>query len=175
MSIGRKRKKFSMANGYIQVFWLVSCSSIQIALAIDPVRVLASLKSHSLGADVTGSGNLWPLVQDDQSDAPFVPYLQNHVWEHVTLHNSSLPPLAIKNPECLGLLHQLDGSADMWVQRYCILKDGCLYFYTSIRSTQASGMDSIVPGNNSNYSNNSHDILPWWSLYQVLCFELYLN
>ncbi|XP_032965914.1 uncharacterized protein LOC117024613 [Rhinolophus ferrumequinum] len=67
------------------------------------------------------------------------PVHQNHVWEHVTLHNSSLPPLAIKNPECLGLLHQLDGSADVWVQRYCILKDGCLYFYTSIRSTQASG------------------------------------
>ncbi|XP_066130053.1 uncharacterized protein [Saccopteryx bilineata] len=67
------------------------------------------------------------------------PVHQNHVWEDVTLHNSSLPPLAIKNPECLGLLHQLDRSTDMWVQHYCILKDGCLYFYTSIRSTQASG------------------------------------
>ncbi|XP_062943685.1 uncharacterized protein LOC134370543 [Cynocephalus volans] len=67
------------------------------------------------------------------------PVHQNHVWEDVTLHNSSLPPLAIKNPECLGLLHQLDGRTDMWVQRYCILKDGCLYFYASIRSTQASG------------------------------------
>uniref|UniRef100_A0A4W2D3P4 PH domain-containing protein n=1 Tax=Bos indicus x Bos taurus TaxID=30522 RepID=A0A4W2D3P4_BOBOX len=63
----------------------------------------------------------------------------NHVWEGVTLHNSSLPPLAIKNPECLGLLHRLDGSTDVWMQHYCILKDGCLYFYASIRSTQASG------------------------------------
>ncbi|XP_047713261.1 src kinase-associated phosphoprotein 2-B-like [Prionailurus viverrinus] len=63
----------------------------------------------------------------------------NHVWEDVTLHNSNLPPLAIKNPECLGLLHQLDRNTDMWVQHYCILKDGCLYFYASIRSTQASG------------------------------------
>ncbi|VTJ86481.1 Hypothetical predicted protein, partial [Marmota monax] len=62
----------------------------------------------------------------------------NHVWEDVTLHNSSLPPLAIKNPECLGLLHQLDRSTDLWVQHYCILKDGCLYFYDSIRSTRAS-------------------------------------
>ncbi|XP_035876513.1 uncharacterized protein LOC118499499 isoform X4 [Phyllostomus discolor] len=67
------------------------------------------------------------------------PVRQNHVWEDVTLHNSSLPPLAIKSPECLGLLHQLDRSTDSWVQHYCILKDGCLYFYASIRSTQASG------------------------------------
>ncbi|XP_032191496.1 uncharacterized protein LOC116586074 [Mustela erminea] len=67
------------------------------------------------------------------------PVRQTHVWEDVTLHNSSLPPLAIKNPECLGLLHQSDGSTDRWVQHYCILKDGCLYFYASIRSTQASG------------------------------------
>ncbi|XP_073089342.1 NAD-capped RNA hydrolase NUDT12 isoform X3 [Manis javanica] len=66
------------------------------------------------------------------------PVRQNHVWEDVTLHNSSLPPLAIKSPECLGLLHRLDCSTDMWVQHYCILKDGCLYFYASIRSTQAS-------------------------------------
>ncbi|XP_045427772.1 uncharacterized protein LOC118703645 [Pipistrellus kuhlii] len=67
------------------------------------------------------------------------PVHQNHVWEDVTLHNSSLPPLAIKNPECLGLLHQLDRSTAVWAQHYCILKDGCLYLYASIRSTQASG------------------------------------
>ncbi|KAM4875272.1 uncharacterized protein RHO17_007723 [Thomomys bottae] len=67
------------------------------------------------------------------------PIRQNHVWEDVTTHNSNLPPLAIKNPECLGLLHQLDRSTEEWVQHYCILKDGCLYFYASIRSTQASG------------------------------------
>ncbi|EAW49074.1 hCG1646028 [Homo sapiens] len=47
---------------------------------------------------------------------------QSHVWEDVTLHNSSLPPLAIKNPGCLGLLHQLDINTDMWVLHYCILK-----------------------------------------------------
>ncbi|NP_001389166.1 similar to 2610034M16Rik protein [Rattus norvegicus] len=67
------------------------------------------------------------------------PVRQNHVWEDVTAHNSSLPPLAIKHPECLGLLHQLERSTDVWIQHYCILKDGCLYFYASIRSTQASG------------------------------------
>lgn len=69
-------------------------------------------------------------------------HLQNHVWEDVTVHNSSLPPLAIKHPECLGLLHQLERSTDVWIQHYCILKDGCLYFYASIRSTQASGKES---------------------------------
>ncbi|KAM4808457.1 uncharacterized protein WCC33_006512 isoform 2-T4 [Rhinophrynus dorsalis] len=67
------------------------------------------------------------------------PLNQNHVWVDVTMHNISLPPLAIKNPECLGLLHQLDRNKDVWVQHYCILKDGCLYFYSSIRSTNALG------------------------------------
>ncbi|XP_010210555.1 PREDICTED: uncharacterized protein LOC104565558 [Tinamus guttatus] len=67
------------------------------------------------------------------------PVHQNHVWVDVTLHNTALPPLAIKNPECLGLLHQLDRSRDVWVQHYCILKDGCLYFYATLRSTPAQG------------------------------------
>ncbi|KAI2660122.1 hypothetical protein ROHU_010424 [Labeo rohita] len=67
------------------------------------------------------------------------PITQNHVWVDVTRHNSNLPPLAVKNPECLGLLHQLDRNKDSWVQHYCVLKDGCLYFYTSIRSTCAIG------------------------------------
>ncbi|XP_058684035.1 uncharacterized protein LOC131573793 isoform X4 [Poecile atricapillus] len=67
------------------------------------------------------------------------PILQNHVWVDVTLHNTTLPPLAIKNPECLGLLHQLDRSKDVWIQHYCILKDGCLYFYATLRSTPAQG------------------------------------
>ncbi|XP_048876920.1 uncharacterized protein pdzph1 [Brienomyrus brachyistius] len=67
------------------------------------------------------------------------PVPQKHVWVDVTRHNASLPPLAIKKPECLGLLHQLDKEKDVWVQYYCILKDGCLYFYTGIRSTSAQG------------------------------------
>ncbi|XP_078533475.1 uncharacterized protein LOC144819485 [Lissotriton helveticus] len=67
------------------------------------------------------------------------PVNQNHVWVDVTLHNNSLPPLAIKNPECLGLLHQLDRNKDSWVPHYCILKDGCLYFYASMRATRGQG------------------------------------
>ncbi|KAI4895955.1 hypothetical protein NFI96_020227, partial [Prochilodus magdalenae] len=67
------------------------------------------------------------------------PITQNHVWVDVTRHNSNLPPLAVKNPECLGLLHLLDRTKDSWVQHYCILKDACLYFYASIRSTYAVG------------------------------------
>ncbi|XP_068430322.1 uncharacterized protein pdzph1 [Clinocottus analis] len=55
------------------------------------------------------------------------PITQNHVWMDVTRHNSNLPPLAVKNPECLGLLHKYDKVKDTWVQHYCILKDGCLY------------------------------------------------
>ncbi|XP_040841799.1 uncharacterized protein LOC121160217 [Ochotona curzoniae] len=75
----------------------------------------------------------------DAMDKAAHPVHQSHVWEDVTLHNSSLPPLAIKNPECLGLLYQLDRGTDTWVQHYCVLKDGCLYFYASIRATQALG------------------------------------
>ncbi|KAJ0012733.1 hypothetical protein NQD34_017067 [Periophthalmus magnuspinnatus] len=67
------------------------------------------------------------------------PVTQNHVWVDVTQHNSNLPPLAVKNPECLGLLHKMDRIKDMWIQHYCILKDGCLYLYSGIRATHAHG------------------------------------
>ncbi|XP_044030763.1 uncharacterized protein pdzph1 isoform X2 [Siniperca chuatsi] len=67
------------------------------------------------------------------------PITQNHVWVDVTRHNSNLPPLAVKNPECLGLLHKMDKNKDMWVQHYCILKDGCLSLYSGIRATHAHG------------------------------------
>ncbi|XP_055009768.1 uncharacterized protein pdzph1 [Boleophthalmus pectinirostris] len=67
------------------------------------------------------------------------PVTQNHVWVDVTRHNSNLPPLAVKNPECLGLLHKMDRIKDMWIQNYCILKDGCLYLYSGIRATHAHG------------------------------------
>lgn len=64
---------------------------------------------------------------------------QDHVWVDVTRHNSNLPPLAVKSPDCLGLLHKMDRSKDMWVQHYCILKDACLYLYSGIRATHAQG------------------------------------
>ncbi|XP_077594066.1 uncharacterized protein pdzph1 [Stigmatopora nigra] len=70
------------------------------------------------------------------------PIIQHHVWEDVTRHNWALPPLAVKNPECLGLLHKMDkskDSKDAWVQHYSILKDACLYLYSGIRSTRARG------------------------------------
>uniref|UniRef100_A0A8C4IEA1 PDZ and pleckstrin homology domains 1 n=1 Tax=Dicentrarchus labrax TaxID=13489 RepID=A0A8C4IEA1_DICLA len=58
---------------------------------------------------------------------------------NVIRHNSNLPPLAVKNPECLGLLHKMDKCKDMWVQHYCILKDACLSLYSGIRATHAHG------------------------------------
>ncbi|XP_037339701.2 uncharacterized protein pdzph1 [Pungitius pungitius] len=67
------------------------------------------------------------------------PITQNHVWVDVTRHNSNLPPLAVKTPECLGLLHKMDKNQDAWVQHYCILKDGCLYLYNGIRASHAHG------------------------------------
>jgi hypothetical protein len=149
--------------------FLDSYSSSEIIWAIEPFRIVALLRSNRLGIDVTGSGSQRCLVKNDHSDDPFMLHLQNHVWEDVTLHNSSLPPLAIKNPECLGLLHQLDRNIDMWVQHYCILKDGCLYFYASIRSTQASGKKSAFTWNNK-YNNNSNATLALLSLNQTFCY-----
>ncbi|KAM8827378.1 uncharacterized protein pdzph1 isoform 1-T2 [Spinachia spinachia] len=67
------------------------------------------------------------------------PITQNHVWVDVTTHNSNLPPLAVKTPECLGLLHKMDKNQEVWVQHYCVLKDGCLYLYSGIRATHAHG------------------------------------
>ncbi|XP_078253156.1 uncharacterized protein pdzph1 [Rhinoraja longicauda] len=67
------------------------------------------------------------------------PVHQTHVWVDVTHHNANLPPLAIKSPECLGLLYQVDKNKTVWAQHYCVLKDACLYFYAGIRSTLALG------------------------------------
>ncbi|XP_038162897.1 uncharacterized protein pdzph1 [Cyprinodon tularosa] len=67
------------------------------------------------------------------------PITQNHVWVDVTRHNSNMPPLAMKNPDCLGLLNKMDKSKDSWIQHYCILKDACLYLYSGIRATHAHG------------------------------------
>ncbi|KAM4532417.1 uncharacterized protein pdzph1 [Fundulus diaphanus] len=67
------------------------------------------------------------------------PITQNHVWVDVTKHNSNMPPLAVKNPDCLGLLNKMDKSKDTWIQHYCILKDACLYLYSGIRATHAHG------------------------------------
>ncbi|MED6268000.1 hypothetical protein CHARACLAT_017824, partial [Characodon lateralis] len=67
------------------------------------------------------------------------PIIQNHVWVDVTRHNSDMPPLAVKNPDCLGLLNKMDKSKDTWIQHYCILKDACLYLYSGIRATHAHG------------------------------------
>ncbi|XP_054613548.1 uncharacterized protein pdzph1 isoform X3 [Dunckerocampus dactyliophorus] len=72
-------------------------------------------------------------------DSAIHPIIQHHVWVDVTRHNGSLPPLAVKSPESLGLLHKMDKSKDVWVQHYCILKDGCLYLYSGIRATHAHG------------------------------------
>ncbi|XP_048382743.1 uncharacterized protein pdzph1 [Stegostoma tigrinum] len=67
------------------------------------------------------------------------PVHQNHVWVDVTHHNANLPPLAIKSPDCLGLLYQINRNKDVWTQHYGVLKDACVYFYAGIRSTHAQG------------------------------------
>lgn len=81
--------------------------------------------------------------------------MQNHVWEDVTRHNCSLPPLAVKNPERLGLLHKLDKSRDAWVQHYCILKDGCLSIYSGIRATHAQGTERNGSARNRGEQNRT--------------------
>jgi len=65
--------------------------------------------------------------------------LQNHVWMDVTRHNSLLPPLAVRSPECLGLLQKYEALKASWAQLYCVLKDGCLYLYSGLRAPGAYG------------------------------------
>lgn len=113
---------------------------------------------------------------------------QNHVWVDVTRHNSNLPPLAVKNPECLGLLHKMDKNKEMWVQHYCILKDGCLFLYSGIRATHAYGMYTscfiqdksffvcvfvfFVGVRYHKLDNNSKDLLAWYSLMVNLIWKI---
>ncbi|TNN72211.1 Splicing factor 3A subunit 2 [Liparis tanakae] len=67
------------------------------------------------------------------------PITQSHVWMDVTRHNSLLPPLALKGPECLGPLQKYEPLKASWAPLYCVLKDGCLYLYAGLRAPAAYG------------------------------------
>lgn len=48
---------------WINSGFLPSCSGLQVALAIESLKVADSLKSNSLSGDVIDSGNRWPLAR----------------------------------------------------------------------------------------------------------------
>ncbi|XP_056629965.1 uncharacterized protein LOC130440701 isoform X2 [Diorhabda sublineata] len=57
-----------------------------------------------------------------------------------TKSNLSLPPGAIKDPECFGYLVKLGTQWKSWSRRYCILKEACLYFYQDANAKNAFGV-----------------------------------
>ena len=41
------------------------------------------------------------------------------------------PPEAIFNPDCSGHLGKLGRRLKTWTRRFCVLKDACIYFFSS--------------------------------------------
>ncbi|KAK6187086.1 hypothetical protein SNE40_006334 [Patella caerulea] len=61
-------------------------------------------------------------------------------WLEVSSHNVGLPALEIRKPECTGHLTKLGQQHKTWQKRYCVLKDGCIYYYKSMSSLSAKGV-----------------------------------
>ena len=60
-------------------------------------------------------------------------------WIAGSAHNVGLPAHSIQNKDCDGYLHKMGGRHKNWKRRYCVLKDGCLFYYCDINSHSAQG------------------------------------
>jgi len=60
-------------------------------------------------------------------------------WIDASAHNVRLPALSISNVDCSGYLHKMGGHYKSWKKRYCVLKDGCLFYYCDVNSRSAQG------------------------------------
>ncbi|XP_035660386.1 interactor protein for cytohesin exchange factors 1-like isoform X2 [Branchiostoma floridae] len=56
------------------------------------------------------------------------------------MNNVRLPALSIPEPDFHGYLSKLGYVHKVWRRRYCVLKDGCLYYYTDYNSKRAIGV-----------------------------------
>ena len=60
------------------------------------------------------------------------------------IHNVAIPALSIKNPDCHGYLTKQGAkSVRSWKRRYCVLKNGCLYYYREMADTTALGVAKL--------------------------------
>ncbi|XP_078584372.1 uncharacterized protein LOC144866688 isoform X4 [Branchiostoma floridae x Branchiostoma japonicum] len=62
------------------------------------------------------------------------------VWLDISMNNVRLPALSIPEPDFHGYLSKLGYVHKVWRRRYCVLKDGCLYYYTDYNSKRAIGV-----------------------------------
>ncbi|CAB3987283.1 Hypothetical predicted protein [Paramuricea clavata] len=60
------------------------------------------------------------------------------------IHNVAIPALSIKKPDCHGYLTKQGArSTRSWKRRYCVLKNGCLYYYREMADTTALGVAKL--------------------------------
>ncbi|XP_028406072.1 guanine exchange factor for Rac 30-like [Dendronephthya gigantea] len=60
------------------------------------------------------------------------------------IHNVAIPALSIKKPDCHGFLTKQGAkSRRSWKRRYCVLKNGCLYYYREMADTTALGVAKL--------------------------------
>lgn len=95
-------------------------------------------------------------------------------WLETSAHNVSLPALAIKSPDCHGQLTKMGGRLKTWRRRYCVLKDGCLYYYINISSTSAQGVAHLhgytVDPLPSSSKKNAFNLVPPSPRMRTFCF-----
>ena len=61
------------------------------------------------------------------------------------MHNVSIPALSIRDPDCHGYLSKLgQGKVKTWKRRYCVLKNGYLYYYTDMSNATALGVAKLL-------------------------------
>ncbi|XP_031558790.1 dentin sialophosphoprotein-like [Actinia tenebrosa] len=60
------------------------------------------------------------------------------------VHNVSIPALSIKDPECHGYLSKKGHHIKNWKRRYCVLKNGYLYYYSDMSNTTALGVAKLL-------------------------------
>ena len=60
-------------------------------------------------------------------------------YPETTTHHLNLPAIQIKDPDFYGYLQKRGDSKKVWRKRYCVLKDGSLYYYKDQNAPQARG------------------------------------
>ncbi|KAF6018921.1 hypothetical protein EB796_022742 [Bugula neritina] len=85
-------------------------------------------------------------------------------WIDASAHNVRLPALSISNVDCSGYLHKMGGHYKSWKKRYCVLKDGCLFYYCDVNSRSAQGVAHLhgytTNANPVTNKKNAFDLVP---------------
>ncbi|XP_032219051.1 FK506-binding protein 5 isoform X1 [Nematostella vectensis] len=60
------------------------------------------------------------------------------------VHNVSIPALSIRHPDCHGYLSKQGHKVKSWKRRYCVLKNGYLYYYSDMANNTALGVAKLL-------------------------------